>query len=229
MITIKKPEYYAWDRHDFLDWVGGQYPRVLDVGCGAGANEAWYRLHGSEHITGIELNRASAAAADRVFDRVITGSVEEALSTGGLGGPFDLIVCADVLEHLTDPWAVVAQLRLLATERTVLAVSVPNIRHWRALLRVAFGRGFEYEEQGTFDATHVRFFVRSNVERMLRAGGWQPAAWGSPGVGRLAKIRLMARRVTRGRSDEWLAYQIYARATASRPNASRERDEPTWE
>jgi len=36
---------------------------------------------------------------------------------------------------------------------------MPNIRFLPAILRIAFGRGFAYEEHGIFDSTHLRFFT----------------------------------------------------------------------
>ena len=97
-----------------------------------------------------------------------------------VGGRFDLIVCADVLEHLVDPWSVVDWLRAVSHDMTILAVSIPNIRFLPALARIAVGRGFEYEECGIFDATHLRFSVRRDVDRMLRRDGWSPIRWGAP-------------------------------------------------
>jgi SAM-dependent methyltransferase len=212
--ATKPADYYASDRTDFLDWVGGFHTRVLDIGCGAGANAGWYRRHGATWIEGIEIDGPSAAAAAERFDRVVHGSVDDAL--GHVRGRFDLIVCADVLEHLVDPWAVVDRLRLVSHDMTILAVSIPNIRFLPALARIAVGRGFEYEERGIFDATHLRFFVRCDVDRMLRQGGWLPSRWGAPPFGRFGSVRRMARRISAGRSDEWLAAQLFVVATLRR-------------
>ena len=220
-LSVKRQDYYESDRRDFLDWVGGRFERVLDVGCGAGANVDWYRAHGAVHVTGIEIDPDSASAAERILDRVICGSVEDALERGDVGGPFDLIVCADVLEHLLDPWSVLAQLRQLATDRTVLAMSVPNIRYLRALARIAVGRGFEYEERGTFDATHLRFFVPDNVAAMARKSGWHPTRMGAPSSGRLGSVRRVAHRVTLGWSDQWLGLQTYVRAVPDPARSAR--------
>ena len=103
--------------------------RVLDIGCGTGSNGYWYRQHGAREIVGVEIDPASADRASAVLDRVVCEPIETAL--GMLEGTFDLIVCADVLEHLVDPWSVVADLGKVATQNTVLAVSMPNIRFSR--------------------------------------------------------------------------------------------------
>lgn len=200
--TRKVDRYYEGDRADLLKWLGGRYDRVLEVGCGSGGNAAWLRRHGATRIVGIETDPASAARAREVFDEVIVESVETAL--GDLDESFDLIICADVLEHLIDPWAVAAALAGKAAENCQLIVSVPNVRHYRALWRIAFGVGFRYEEEGTFDSTHLRFFDRAGLERMLNQSGWVPQRWGSSGGRRLKRI-LLAMRL--GRPWEYVVYQ----------------------
>jgi SAM-dependent methyltransferase len=208
----KEDRYYQGDRADLLQWLGGHHSRVLEVGCGSGGNAAWLRRHGATRIVGIETDAASAARARDVFDEVIVESVETALDD--LHESFDLIVCADVLEHLVDPWAVTAKLAEKTVEGGLLIVSVPNIRHYRALWRIAFGVGFRYEEEGTFDSTHLRFFDRAGLERMLIQGGWVPQRWGGSGGRRLKLLRFAIRL---GRPWEYGVYQwhVVARLAAA--------------
>lgn len=202
IVTRKEDRYYEGDRADLLNWLGGRYSRVLEVGCGSGGNAPWLRRHGATRIVGIETDPASAARARDVFDEVIVESVETALDD--LDESFDLIICADVLEHLVDPWAVTSALAGKAAENGLLIVSAPNIRHYRALWRIAFGVGFRYEDEGTFDSTHLRFFDRAGLERMLNQAGWVPQRWGSSGGRRLKRL-LFAIRVAR--LYEYVAYQ----------------------
>ncbi|MEA2653880.1 MAG: hypothetical protein QOI37_1107 [Chloroflexota bacterium] len=203
----KQAEYYDRDRAGFLDWVGGQHQRILDVGCGAGSNAPWYRRHGAREIVGIEVDAQSAEHAATRFDRVVMEPVETAISQ--LDGPFDLIVCADVLEHLVDPWTVVDELRRLSGPSTILAVSMPNIRFIGAIARIAIGSGFRYEEEGIFDSTHLRFFTPGDLDRLLSKGGWMPARRGAQHYGRFTPARSLAGRVTRGWTDQWLAEQQF--------------------
>lgn len=203
-LPAKLPEYYASNRSPFLEWVGGGHQRVLDVGCGAGANGIWMRQHGAAVLVGVEIDATSAAQARGAYDEVYNEPVESALRH--ISGPFDLVMCADVLEHLVDPWTVLRRIHQTSTDATVLAISIPNIRHIGALWRIAAGKGFEYEDEGIFDRTHLRFFTRRNVEQMLQAAGWQPERWGR-GL-RSRRARLLSK-LTFGRSDEWLSYQWY--------------------
>jgi 2-polyprenyl-3-methyl-5-hydroxy-6-metoxy-1,4-benzoquinol methylase len=213
-VTRKEDRYYEGDRSDLLDWLGGRHGRVLEVGCGSGGNAAWLRRHGATRIVGIETDPKSAARAREVFDKVIVESVETALAD--LDESFDLIICADVLEHLIDPWAVTSALAGKSAEDGLLLVSVPNIRHYRALWRIAFGAGFRYEEEGTFDSTHLRFFDRAGLERMLDQAGWMPQRWGGSG-GR--RIKLLMAPIRRGRPLEFGVYQWHVVARLAPPTS----------
>jgi 2-polyprenyl-3-methyl-5-hydroxy-6-metoxy-1,4-benzoquinol methylase len=220
LCNSRKPDdYYGTERTDFLGWVGGVYHSVLDVGCGSGANADWYRTHGAQRVVGIEIDETAAREAAARLDIVLHETVEQAI--GQLHERFDLIVCGDVLEHLVDPWGVVASLRALADSSTILAVSVPNIRFLPALTRIAIGRGFVYEERGIFDSTHLRFFTRADVSRMLQSAGWEPRRWGGPPFRRLRFTRRLLGIASRGMTDEWLAGQIYVVADLGSNASSR--------
>jgi 2-polyprenyl-3-methyl-5-hydroxy-6-metoxy-1,4-benzoquinol methylase len=220
----KQAAYYERDRASFLDWVGGNHERILDVGCGAGSNAAWYRRHGGRELIGIEVDPQSADRASTPFDRVVSLPVELAMAE--LDGAFDLIVCADVLEHLVDPWAVVTELRRLSHPTTVLAVSMPNIRFLPAIAQIAIGSGFRYEDEGIFDVTHLRFFTPHDLDRLLRHGGWEPERRGAQMYGRLRWLRRMAGRLTGAWTDQWLAEQQFIAARPGRSDQDASRDRP---
>jgi 2-polyprenyl-3-methyl-5-hydroxy-6-metoxy-1,4-benzoquinol methylase len=203
----KPADYYEHPRVDFLAWVAPTGSRALDLGCGAGAFGPTLRDQGFTYVVGVEIEPQAAARARAIYDVVLDMPIEEALPR--VEGSFDLIICADVLEHLSDPWSVVSELRRMAHAGTALAVSIPNIRYWRALLRLAFGRGFAYEESGIFDATHLRFFTSADALRMLRESGWTPQRVGAPPPGRLRVLRQLVRDVTRHWTSQWTAEQTW--------------------
>ncbi len=219
----KPDSYFAQDRSEFLDWVGGPCRSVLEIGCGTGGSAAWYRDHGAQTVVGVELDPTTGEMARKQFDIVYVEPVESAL--GKIEGAFDLIVCADVLEHLHDPWTIVRRLAGQAHAETRLAVSIPNIRYAGAIARIVAGRGFEYDASGIFDATHLRFFTPRNVEQLLLQGGWMPRRWGSSSYGRLGGLTYPLRRRVRGSLrralDGFLAGQLYVVAVPEAVNGSR--------
>ncbi len=202
-------DYFERDRSVFLDWLGGTHRRVLEIGCGRGANATWLRSHGATHITGVEINGASASIAADRYDRIEARPIEMVLDE--LDGPYDLILCLDVLEHLVDPWSVLDGLRPKLAQGGILAASIPNIRFVTSLWSIAVGRGFRYEAEGIFDVTHLRFFTRADIRRMLMSTGWTPLHWGVPGR-HFKLIRRTLRLLSRGRSDEWLTVQWFVTA-----------------
>ena len=145
--------------------------RTLDVGCATGYLAAELAARGAT-VVGVEADPAAAARAGAVYERVVAGDVEGAACRAELRalGPFDAVVCGDVLEHLRDPWDTLAFLATLLRPGGTAAVSVPNVAHWtgrRALLR---GR-FPYAEHGLFDRTHLRFFTRAGARALVEGAG----------------------------------------------------------
>lgn len=85
---------------------------------------------------------------------------------------FDYIVCADVLEHLIDPWIVLSDLVSFLKPGGRIMVSLPNVRHWSIWLPLILRGHWEYRESGIMDRTHLRFFTRfSAIELLNNAGG----------------------------------------------------------
>ncbi len=120
---------------------------------------------------GIEMLPEPAALAERVYDQVLVGDAIGELPRAT--GPFDTILCYDVLEHLYDPLALVRALLTAAAPGARLHVSVPNASHI-SLLRDLILRGtFGYEPAGHRDATHIRWFTRRDIVALIGEAGWQ--------------------------------------------------------
>lgn len=212
--VTKDVDYRTGHRPDLMAWIGGTHASVLDVGCAGGGNAVWYRQHGAIRLVGIEPDEESARAAKASFNKVHSATVENALQA--IDGPFDLIVVADVLEHLVDPWTVARSLLRVANPSTQLVVSTPNIRYYRSLARIAVGQAFHPEPSGTFDSTHLRFFTRANLRDLLSVSGWAPERWGYPSYSTAGRIRDALGILTGGLSNEWLVGQWWVSSVPDR-------------
>ena len=146
--------------------------RILDVGCGAGANARRIsELAPFARVCGIEPNPGAAALARQTCSEVFEGTLE-AWAEQGLPGTFVAVLLSDVLEHTVDPVAFLQRLASLESVRNAaLLVSVPNYGVWYNRLRTAAGR-FEYAWSGLYDRTHLRFFTRRSLRKLLDYAGF---------------------------------------------------------
>ena len=145
----------------------GRGRKALDVGAADGFLAERLTAKGWT-VTALERDPALAARAHGRCKEVVVADLESAPPL--LHGPFDAIVYGDVLEHLSDPGAVLRALdQTLAPGGTVI-VSVPNVAHLWVRLSLLAGR-FDYADRGILDRTHLRFFTRRTLRELLRAAG----------------------------------------------------------
>jgi len=141
---------------------------VLDVGCGTGSVSRIIADIRHAKITGIEPNSCRAAAARargfEVYEEPFTSGVLQLLDQ------FDVVLFADVLEHVPDP-ARFLQLahRALRPDGRVIA-SVPNVAHWSVRIDLLRGR-FNYQPVGIRDSTHLRWFTGETVRSLFESNG----------------------------------------------------------
>ena len=138
--------------------------RVLDVGCASGGLLALLRGRAA-HLAGLELSQTAAEAAAQIADHVVCGALEDP-DLPFEAGSFDLVVLADVLEHLVDPAAGLARAVAWCRPGGAVIVSVPNVAHWHARLTLLRGR-WPQSDSGTFDAGHLRWFTRESLRALL--------------------------------------------------------------
>jgi hypothetical protein len=121
-------------------------------------------------IVGIEPDAEDAAAAARVYDRVVPSNLED-VPAGDFGAEFDAILFGDVLEHLVDPSDALVRVRPWLSPSGVVVASVPNVGHWSIVADLLAGR-FDYIPYSLLSGTHVRHFTRSTVRDLFEACGY---------------------------------------------------------
>ena len=164
--------YYSNVNPDLLNWMPLSARKVLEIGCGDGALAAAYRLRNpAAHYTAVEIHPPSALIARGRVDRLIQADIE-VMSDEECGGPFDLTLMGDVLEHLADPSRMLVRLHRLLAPGGAIVVCVPNIAHWSALRELMSGR-WPAHDSGLFDRTHLRFFTRESLQEALQGAGFR--------------------------------------------------------
>jgi len=164
--------------------------RFLDVGCNLGfAVEAARRL--GFQATGVEIDATAVANATARFPagEFLVGTAADMVAEGRR---FDLVYCSEMIEHVSDPSVLVAQLARLTRPGGLLYLTTPDATPRRSA--AAFLAWSEVKPP-----EHLCWFTRDSLRRLLAAAGfdrisfqfrWRPAktgirlvAW-QPGVAR---------------------------------------------
>jgi 2-polyprenyl-3-methyl-5-hydroxy-6-metoxy-1,4-benzoquinol methylase len=162
--------YFRDAKPAFLQLIDPRGLRVLDLGCGGGHNGELLKKAGAREVVGVELDPGAAAEARKRLDRVVECDLAT-LDPTSLGDQlFDAILASDVLEHLLDAEGVLARAVTRLRPGGAVVLSLPNISNVyvfsQLLLKTWPRRG-----SGIFDRTHVRFFAKRDMVRLLQGAG----------------------------------------------------------
>ncbi len=138
--------------------------RIIELGAATGhlsalvsrADVEWLALESEINYLG-DLRRRFSGAAIVDVDRL-----------SRLPRGYDVLIAADVLEHLVSPEGTLRMVREALPPGGRLLVSVPNVAHLYVRLALLFGR-FPYADRGILDRTHRVFFSRQSIRAMLTA------------------------------------------------------------
>ncbi len=165
-----------------LDRYLGTGMRVLDIGCGLGALSFYMASKGNQ-VVGIDISeraiqscRASAQSLG-LADRTCFEAVDFISAT--FEGPFHLILCSEVLEHLPDDYHALAKIHDLLSPGGVVILSVPsaNAPVHRLRLRL-FGHDAFDERVG-----HLRRYTSDELTTKVEAAGLRVVeSWGTEGA-----------------------------------------------
>ena len=145
---------------------------LLDLGMGTGGLGQFLSQQHPLVTDGVTLNQAEADIARQWYRRALVADLESADLTALFAGQrYDVIVCADVLEHLKAPQNVLRQCKALLAPGGRLITSVPNAGYCGLVAELIRG-DFRYRPEGLLDSTHLRFFTRRSLQRFFDESGW---------------------------------------------------------
>jgi SAM-dependent methyltransferase len=185
---MKDDHYYGHVRREILPLLPGGLDRVFEVGCGSGETLAFLRRTGlCSWAGGIELSHQVAELAkNKGLDLIVEGDIARTrlpLASESL----DAILCLDVLEHLTDPHAVLSGLYGYLKAGGIVICSIPNVRHFRVTLPLLFSGDWSYTDEGILDRTHLRFFTKKTAVSLVESAGFRIDAVRATGLERWSK------------------------------------------
>jgi len=150
--------------------------RVLELGTGPGTVTRILYSKGCK-VTGVEMDPESLTMCAPFCERTLQANLEDPLWHQSLAGEkFDVVLCADVLEHLRDPQPLLSLLPQFLNETGCVLISLPNASHLTVVASLMAGR-FPYQTKGLLDKTHLRFFGREDIQTLLSDCGLVPQRW----------------------------------------------------
>jgi len=159
-----------WGAHMKCVQLVGNNKKVLDVGCATGLVAQKLKENHCE-VTGIEIDPEQADVARDACQEILVGDVETMdLALAPLS--FDVLLMADVLEHLKDPLGTLGKLSRFLSKGGFILVVLPNIAHFYFRLKLLMGQ-FDYQERGTLDKSHLRFFTLKTAKRLVVNAGFE--------------------------------------------------------
>ena len=164
-----------YSSHYYARKLVGTGQRVLEIGCGDGAFGAELKRAGNQ-VVGIDPcpGPPAVGAYDAVLDRNLDqglGDLTPPLERSG----FDRVLLLDILDHFREPKDLLRDCRAVLDPRGKLIVSVPNVVNFTTRWMMFWG-SFRYSDRGILDWSHLRFFTRKSIAKLLEGEGYQVTA-----------------------------------------------------
>ena len=144
--------------------------KILDIGCSTGNFGAELIKNKQCTVVGLDINEDDLKVAQKHLTNVFKRNIERD-NIDDLG-KFDVVIMADVIEHLIDPVTALQKVKNQLNPGGMLIFSVPNMANFATRLELLAGR-FTYTEYGLLDETHLHYYDRVELEKVLARAGFQ--------------------------------------------------------
>ena len=169
MFDARKDHQYLGRNDSVVEMVPDAAITILDIGCGCGGTAADLRRLG-KIVDGVTWSESEAAEAAGACRNVVVADVSAGLPDA-VAGPYDAVICSHLLEHIAYPQKLLKDVHRVLKPGGVLIVAIPNVLFWEDRLRLLAGV-WEYQQSGTFDYTHVRWYTAESMRRLLAEYGF---------------------------------------------------------
>ena len=143
--------------------------KILDVGCGTGTLGFEIKKRGNE-VWGLDINKKAIDLAKKKLDKTFLYDSADPDDLPIKDEKFDVIVFADILEHLDEPEAVLREYKKYLKEDGCVIVSLPNFASWTIRFKRLFGP-LKPAKYGILDETHKHFYDLEKAKKLVEEAG----------------------------------------------------------
>ena len=143
---------------------------VLDLGCGNGSLSHQISQHGYE-VVGVEDSASGVLFASQNFPECnfIQSSIYE-LPYSELEGKFDIVISAEVIEHLLYPRELIRAAKKCLKPGGKLIITTPYHGYWKNLTLALLGKTDRHFSP-LWDGGHIKFFSVKTLNQLLAEEG----------------------------------------------------------
>lgn len=145
---------------------------ILELGSGLGFNLDLFAT--DNRVLGVEGLESAAASANQRGIPTAVADLERQLPIEP--DSFDVVLCLDVLEHLSNPRKCLLEARRVLRAGGVVIVNVPNHFTLGGRLRILMGSGVDsrrfFPDHPDWGNPHLRFFRRASIGSLLTCSGF---------------------------------------------------------
>lgn len=142
--------------------------RILDIGCGNGSLSNLIAHQGYE-VVGIEESESGVELANQNFPncRFIQGTIYN-LPYAELGDKFDIVITAEVIEHLFYPKELVRNVKQCLKPNGRLILTTPYHGYLKNLMLAVSGK-MDNHLTTLWDGGHIKFFSVATMNELLKS------------------------------------------------------------
>lgn len=150
----------------------GDGKQVMEVGAGPGSITKLLTSVSNCRVTALEIDSEAIKKLELICESVYQVDLNDKFwpEAVNIDTRFDVVVAADVLEHVYEPLNVLKDMKCFLNDDGYMVISIPHVGH-SVIHACLLEEDFEYSNFGLLDRTHIRFFGIRNIQKLFEDAG----------------------------------------------------------
>lgn len=141
---------------------------VLDLGCSDGFLGSILRKK-IKRIVGVDIKKIGRS---KYYSNIYQTDLNTSKFNFLAGEKFDIIILADILEHLKNPKLILLKCKKFLKRKGTIVISIPNMGFFIVKI-LRYLNIYPKMENGIFDRTHLHEFTRESFRSLVESLGFE--------------------------------------------------------